>query len=171
MDKEQWEEIAEFPDYLVSNLGAVTNIKRGGTELNGRPNQYGHLRVGLVRDGVQYTRGLALIVAEAFVPKPHEHWNTPIHLDGDVANCRADNLMWRPRPIAIRFHRQFWIDDFHINYQVQIVEINTGNKYESVKEACMAHGLYYYDVVKSYVEETFVPLTHEEFRLTGSIVQ
>lgn len=167
-EKEQWEEIPEFPNYMVSNWGNVTNIKRGGTDIKPRPNQFGHTRVGLVRDGVQYNRGLAQIVATVFVPNPEDHFTTPIHLDGDVANCRADNLMWRSRPFAIKFHRQFWIDSFHTNYRDPLVELDSGEQYAGVKEACMANGLYWFDVVKSFVEETFVPLTGQEFRLLNT---
>lgn len=169
-EKEVWETIEEFPDYAVSNLGSVVNMKRGGGELCPRPNQFGHVRVGLVKDGIQYTRGLAPIVAEYFVPKMEEfeNFHTPIHKDGDLANCRADNLLWRSRPFAIRFHRQFWVDQFHIAYRDRLIEIDSGKEYDSVKEACIDNGLYWFDVVKSYVEETFVPITYQEFRLANT---
>jgi hypothetical protein len=169
-EKEVWETIEEFPNYAVSNLGRVVNTERGRQELKGRPNQFGHIRVGLVRDGVQYTRGLAPLVATMFVPKPEEfeHFTTPIHKDGDLYNCRADNLLWRSRPFAIKFHQQFWIDQFHVNYRDELVELDSGVKYPGVKEACIDNGLYWFDVVKSYVEETFVPITYQEFRLVNT---
>lgn len=163
-EKELWEDIIDFPNYLVSNFGNVVNISRGGSDIRPRPNQYGHIRVGLVRDGRQYTRALAPLVADVFVEKLLPHYNTPIHLDGDLWNCRADNLTWRPRWFAIRFQKQFMWDKFHTDYQVPLVDIDSGEVYDSVKEVCVANGLYWYDVVKSYVEQTFVPITYQEFR-------
>lgn len=166
--KEEWEIIEEFPEYVISNYGEVANMKLGGRPLAVRPNQQGILRVGLVKDRVQYTRAVAPLVADAFIPKPEPHFNTPIHLDGDPWNCRADNLMWRPRAFAIRYHRQFRLASFHTNYRVPLVEIESGSVYDGVKEACVANGLYWYDVVKSYVEETFVPITYQEFRMLNA---
>ena len=162
--KEDWAYIPGFDEYMVSNHGNVQNIKYR-REITPRPNQYGHIRVGLVQDGRQITRSLAPLVAEAFLPRTDLQYNTVIHLDGDLSNCRADNLMWRSRPFAINYHKQFQLDDFHNNYQVPLVELESGETYESVKDACIRNGLYWYDVVKSYVEETFVPITFQEFRM------
>lgn len=163
--KEEWAEVQDFPEYLVSNYGVIINMSRGGNELTIRPNQQGILRVGLVKDRIQYTRAVAPIVAKAFVPCPDPNYNTPIHLDGDLWNCRANNLVWRPRPFAVMYHKQFRVDTFHTEYRVPLVEIETGKVYDGVKEACIDNGLYWYDVVRSYVEETFVPITYQEFRM------
>lgn len=165
--KEQWVEIPEFENYVVNQFGEIVNIQRGYS-VSPRPNQYGHVRVGLTKYGRQCTKALAPIVAEAFVQRPEPHFNTPIHLDGDLWNCRADNLMWRPRAFAIMYHKQFRLDTFHTNYRVPLIEIESGLTYAGVKEACIANGLYWFDVVKSYVEETFVPITYQEFRVLNA---
>jgi hypothetical protein len=104
------------------------------------------------------------MVAEAFCEGQSEHWNTPIHLDGDRENCRADNLMWRPRWFAVQYHRQFHHEEFH-NSNVHIQEVLSGKEYYSVKEACMDLGLYYNDVYRSYVHNRAIPLTRQEFVL------
>lgn len=160
----QWVELAEFPDYAISDEGDIANIKTG---MPRRPsiNQQGILKISLYREGRLVTRSVAVIVAQAFLPPPeHDHFDTPIHLDGERQNCRADNLMWRPRWFAIKYHKQFRFEEFHTQY-VNLIELESGARYSSLKEACMANGLYWYDVVKSFTEETFVPFTQQEFRV------
>lgn len=160
-----WETLEEFPDYAISTHGHVVNMKRGGSDVRTSPNQYGHIRVGLVKDRVQHTRSLAQLVAQTFLDPPkEEHFNTPIHLDGDLYNCRADNLMWRPRAFAIRYHKQFDSNTFLDPQPIKLEELDTGTVYESVKEACIENGLYWFDVTKSYIEETFTPITFQHFR-------
>lgn len=158
-----WETIEEFPEYAVSETGEVANMKRGGMNVRPRPNQYGLIRVGLMREGRQQTKSVALLVAEAFVPGRTDTFDTPIHLDGDRTNCSAENLMWRPRWFAIKYHKQFMVDTFH-NWTVDLLELETQTTYKSVKEACIRNGLYYQDVIKSFIEETFVFPTWQEFR-------
>jgi len=158
-----WQELEEFPNYGVSNHGEFSNLRTGG-EVRPSRTQQGHAKVSLYLDGRLLTRSAALLVAHAFLEQPFEYWDTPIHLDGDLMNCAAWNLMWRPRWFAIKYHKQFYNENFH-NDTVRRVELETGETYETGKEACIANGLYYFDIVKSCIEETFVPLTHQEFRV------
>lgn len=164
---EDWEEIAEFPDYAVSNFGDVINMRFGGTPVRPSPNQYGVVRVGLVKDRRQYTRALALLVATAFVPVPNDNpiFDTPIHLDGDQFNCKAENLMWRPRWFAIKYHKQFRSDAFLTSRPVHIYDILTETHYSSTREACIANGLYWFDVQQSYIEGRTTFPTGQSFRL------
>lgn len=164
VEQELWQTVYDFPDYDVSTLGNVVNVERR-TSITPRPNQFGHIRVGLVRDGTQYTRALALVVATAFISQPNLHWNTPIHLDGDLWNCKVDNLMWRPRWFAIKFQKQFSYASFHESMNVKLIDPNTDEIYESVKEVCVKNGLYWYDVVEAYMHGTFVFPTDQEFIL------
>lgn len=160
----RWHELDEFPDYAVNELGEIYNIKTGMPRKTSI-NQYGIVKISLYKNGRELiTRSVAVMVAEAFVEGQTEFFNTPIHLDGDRENCRADNLMWRPRWFAVQYHRQFHSEPFH-NSNVRIVELNTGEEYDSVKEACVDLGLYYNDVYRSYVHERPIPLTRHEFRL------
>lgn len=163
----EWSELEEFPDYAVSNHGDVANMKTGMPRKTSM-NQQGVYKISLYREGRLLTRSLALLVAEAFVPRPAEHFDTPIHLDGERANCRADNLLWRPRWFAIKYHKQFRYEDFYNQY-VHLMELETGTHYESVKDACVANGLYFQDVIKSYVEGTFVFPTEQEFRHANDV--
>lgn len=162
--REQWYELDEFPDYAVSSFGEVHNIKTGMPRRTSI-NQQGIVKISLYKDGRELiTRSVAVLVAEAFCDGQTEFFNTPIHLDGDRENCRADNLMWRPRWFAVQYHRQFQSPEFHAS-DVHIVDVDTGKEYYSVKEACMDLGLYYNDVYRSYIHEQQIPLTRQEFRL------
>lgn len=163
--REQWQELDEFPDYAVSSLGEIANIKTGMPRKTSM-NQYGIVKISLYQGRELITRSVAVMVAEAFVPGRNQLFNTPIHLDGDRENCRADNLMWRPRWFAVRFHRQFETEEFH-NSNVDIEEVTTGRRYTSAKEACIDLGLYYNDVYRSYVHGEPIALTRHEFVLIG----
>lgn len=162
--RDRWHELEEFPDYAVSSMGEIVNIKTGMPRRTS-VNQQGIVKISLYKNGKELiTRSVAVMVAEAFCEGQTFLYNTPIHLDGDRLNCRADNLMWRPRWFAVQYHRQFLSKEFHAS-DVHIVELNSGKEYYSNKEACMDLGLYYNDVYRSYVHEQPIPLTGEEFRL------
>jgi hypothetical protein len=163
--KLNWVELEEFPDYAVSDEGDLVNIKTGAPRKLSI-NQQGIPKISLYnKEGRLVTRSVALIVAEAFVPRPDEEvFDTPIHLDGERMNCRADNLLWRPRWFAIKYHKQFRLPEFHAS-DCMLMELDSKAVYPSIKEACIHNGLYWFDVVKSFTEETFVFPTWQEFRL------
>lgn len=104
---ENWNTIPGFPRYDVSSLGRIRNNDTG-RDMRLTVNQRGITYVGLMRDGVQYKRSVALLVANAFLDIPiHESHDSVIHLDGDRQNCTAHNLMWRPHHFTINYQRQF----------------------------------------------------------------
>lgn len=104
---EVWDDVSGFPGYIVSDQGQVCN-ERTGRMLTQTVNQQGIVRVGLVKDGVQYKCSVSLLVANRFSEPPYAtRCNTIIHKDGDRLNNRYDNLAWRPRPFAIQYHKQF----------------------------------------------------------------
>lgn len=161
--RRQWETLEEFPSYEVSNFGEFVNA-RTDREVHTSRTQQGHAKITLSKEGRLITRSAALLVAKAFIEPPEDHFDTPIHLDGDLMNCMVENLMWRPRWFAIRYHRQFQYEDFHNDRTIR-VDVETGDRYSSLKEVCVSNGLYYYDVLKSCVEGVFVPVTFQEFRV------
>lgn len=163
MMKELWHELEEFPDYAVNNFGEIHNIKTGMPRKTST-NQNGIVKISLYQGRELITRSVAVMVAEAFCDGQSEFFNTPIHLDGDRDNCRADNLMWRPRWFAVQYHRQFYSPEFHAS-DVHIVDIDTGKEYYSVKECCVDLGLFYNDVYRSYIHEAQIPMTRQEFAL------
>jgi hypothetical protein len=103
-------------------------------------NQQGVIQVGLSRDKKQYRRAVGLLVAKAFLAPPAlETFNTPIHLDGDLSNNHAENLMWRPRWFAMKYHAQFHSDQR--GFDGPIVEIHTGDVFPNSWAAAMEYGL------------------------------
>lgn len=162
-DQVRWHTLEEFPDYAVSDEGEIVNIKTGMPRKTSI-NQQGIVKISLYLGRELITRSVAVMVADAFCTGKSEFFNTPIHLDGDRENCRADNLMWRPRWFAVQYHRQFESDVFH-QMNVRIEDTVTGVEYNSVKEACMELGLYYNDVYRSYVHGEPTRFMRREFRL------
>lgn len=146
---ERWSAIAEFPGYSVSTLGNVFNDEED------RPiaisvNQFGIPHVGLTKNGIQYRRGLAHLVAKTFIRNPNERFDTPINLNGDRTDCRVENLAWRSRWFAIEFFRQMTknmgalIDEALID--------NEGNTYVDTRHAATTLGVLETDVIKSLEE-------------------
>lgn len=101
-----WKPIRGFPGYSINAKGQVRHDKNKRL-VRPRYNQYGTPYVGLMRNWQQCSRSLPRLVAAAFLSSPTDIFNTPIQLDGDPANCRVENLMWRPRWYAVKYKRQF----------------------------------------------------------------
>lgn len=66
MTEEQWAEVADFPNYAVSSLGRVMNIRTNAI-LRPRDNSYGYSRVALRRDGKTFDVYVHHLVAKAFI--------------------------------------------------------------------------------------------------------
>ena len=143
----EWRLIEDFPDYEVSFDAKVRNIENGNV-LTPTRAQTGLLMVGLSLNRTQYKRALDLIVAEAFLEKhPMEAFNASvIHLDGDIENCNAANLMWRPRWFKTAYMKQFRKDGPTIKHPIYCAD--TDEIFESSREASMTHGVLDVDVVK-----------------------
>lgn len=88
MARVSWKRIRDHPNYEVSSMGAVRNI-RTGNSLKPYDDGYGYLRVKL--DG-RCCR-LHILVAVAFIPNPE---GKPIvnHKKGRKHDCRASQLEW-----------------------------------------------------------------------------
>jgi hypothetical protein len=143
--EEEWIEIYEFPGYSVSSLGQIRNDLTGRI-LKQSPTIRGSLKVGLIRDGIQYTKGVSALVAEAFLPKPENPlFDTPINKDTNKANNQVYNLEWRPRWYAIKYSRQFK-ERYQHQYTGPILDCETGDRYETVEHASIVNGLLFKDV-------------------------
>lgn len=152
---DDWAEIEEFPGYFVTTMGEILN------DTHRRPlvlmrNQQGIVMVGLFKEGRQYKRAVDLIVAKAFLgAPPNPHFDTVIHLDGDIENNKDTNLSWRPRWFRLRYHRQFREDRF-ARWSSPIELMETGDIFANPREAAMAHGLLEADIHKSVVDDSEV---------------
>jgi hypothetical protein len=162
--QEKWLPIADFEHYAVSNLGRICNLKRDAL-LTIHPNNQGIAKVGLQYSSGRLTsRSVAVLVAEAFLRRERETFNSPINRDGDRMNCQVDNLLWRPRWFAVKFHRQFLSDTFRHPTR-SFMEIDTREIFTDYITPCVSYGLYYVDVILSYMNNQKVFPTRQQFKI------
>lgn len=144
--QERWSMISEFPTYSVSNYGQVRNMETHRV-IRQSITTAGVAKIGLVVGGKQYTRSVALLVAEAFVLGRTETFDTPVHIDGCSSNNRKDNLVWRPRWFACKYAKQF--DDTTHHNRGPIIDLTTRVWYDTVLDASMANVLLIKDIMRS----------------------
>lgn len=159
---ELWKVIPEFPNYEVSTEGRVRNRSTDKfMALN--MNQYGVVFVGLFNRG-QHKKGVARLVAQAFIERNFPAYNTPINIDGDRWNNSVNNLAWRPRWFAVKYNRQFRVlYEHHIPYPIQ--DIKTGETSIDSFECARLYGLLEKDVVQSIHNRTYTWPTYQQFRV------
>jgi len=162
--QELWVHIKEFPTYTISNFGNVFNDERKWP-IRTSLNSSHILKVGLVKEGKQYTRSVKVLVAEHFLIHGWSNiFNTAIQLDGDPYNCRVDNLDWRPRWFAIKHCEQFkHIRPVH--YRGPVLDTTTDDMYEHVVHAAMVNGLLFTDIWKSIHQGKPTYPTNQTFKI------
>ena len=102
---EKWAIAVDYQYYLVSNYGRVYSLKHNKIL---KPNVHtgGYLDVYIKRNDGKFTHVIvSRLVAMMFVANPDQK---PIvhHIDCDIKNNRADNLMWVTAEEHIQIHRQ-----------------------------------------------------------------
>lgn len=94
---EEWKDIKNYPDYMVSNQGRVIslNFKRTGKEqvLRCCKGKDGYLAVKLYKNGKLKNFKVHRLVSEAFIPNTD---NKPFidHINTDKTDNRVENLRW-----------------------------------------------------------------------------
>lgn len=163
--EERWTEIRDFTGYSVSDRGRFMNTERGSI-LKPTLNSRGIWIVGLMKNGVQHKRSVALLAATAFVPRPShpmfKDFDTPIHLNGDIADNHYTNLTWRPLWFARKYKQQF--SDTHQTFEGVIEDVETGITYKDSWSAAVHHGLLDHDICESMRLNTYVFPTGQIFR-------
>ena len=88
---EKWKKINRNPKYSVSEMGKIR--RTGSTKDKPLRDRKGYLVVDLYENGERKTSRVHRLVAEEFVPNPH---NKPYvnHIDGNKHNNAASNLEW-----------------------------------------------------------------------------
>jgi hypothetical protein len=166
--QETWRPLDEFPNYAVSTFGRVINtstdlIKRGTC------NQAGILVVNLRAENRQHIRSVAVLVVNAFMDDPRRppHFDTPIHLDGNKRNCRVDNLQWRPRWFARKYHQQFsdYERKFRFGIKRPVRNVETGEEFPTSWEAAIKYGLLDFDIMMSVANRTYVFPLYQRFEV------
>jgi hypothetical protein len=161
---EVWKKLNDFEDYAVSTEGRV---RRVGTHriLTPTENQQGILQVGLMRDGVQHKRSLALLVAIAHIPQLNGVFDTPIHLNWDKMDARAENLAWRPRWFARDYHAQIMMLSRYPILNSPIKEKKTRGEYRNSRDCAKQNGLLETDLIASIANKTYVFPTYQKFEV------
>lgn len=157
---EGWLPLQNYPGYSASDQGRIRNDKRSSVLAVVRM-QTGHTYVGLMKDGVQVKRSVAKLITEAFLPTPIQaHFTTPIHLDGDLSNCYAENLLLRPKWFAMRYTQQFRrLQPTHDPVRNK----TTGEVFRDCWPLVTTYGLLYLDILASIVNSTYVFPTMQTF--------
>lgn len=134
----EWRDLDEFPSWIISSNGDVMN-EWTSKVMSVRYNQQNLKMVNLVRDGQICTRLVSLLVAKTFLEPPRDphRYNSVIHLNGDRDDCRAMNLMWRPRWFAMKYHRMFERDPIRVAVYVPKLD----KVFFSLREFCTTYGL------------------------------
>lgn len=159
---DEWRRVHAFPAYSVSAAGLVRNDKTG-RQLVRMVNQAGIVNVGLTRDRVQYKRAVALLVAKAFLTIAlQDAFDTPINLNGDRFDNRVGNLTLRPRWFATKYFQQFQESprDFY-----PIVDVDTGEQFDSIWDAATKLGLLQTDIAVSVHTGKAVWPTNQVFQM------
>lgn len=148
-DRELWRGVVGFSKYVVSNYGAVKHLNR----MEPRKcsiNDKGFPIVVLFKEDskTRYVRQLNQLVASAFVPTTAVREGTLIdhvqqdhvwHRDGDLGNCRADNMMWATRAAVYEWNRMH--RELTPAFKTPRVQNNrTGEIYDNAFECGMAEG-------------------------------
>lgn len=143
-----YREIEDFPGYSVGDDGTVVN--EYGRPIKPSITQRGASKITLYRGGVSFTKSVSLLVANAHVYNDWdpEIFDTPIHLDNDLRNNRADNLAWRPRWFAIKYQKQYWDENYRTS-RAKVENVDTGETFVGMVEVCQRYGILWVDVFKS----------------------
>lgn len=152
---EERREVHGFPGYFVSMYGSVFG-GYSGRELTRSYNQGGHPTVGMDRDGRQYRRSVAPLVALAYLDPPEydTSFGTDkiIQLDGDRANCQADNLLWRPNWFARKYHQERRVEPYP-NWKKEFELVQTGEIFAHPRDCAIRYGLLEKDIQVSIMNQ------------------
>lgn len=144
-----WSPVVGFENYEVSFEGEVRNIKRGTHLKAWQKKPSDQAKIQFFQDGKYYTRSLAKVVAEAWVPfRLYESCDTPINLNGDRLDCRAVNLTWRPLWYARKFHHQR-LYPLYLNWDRRFYCEDTNEVFDNPYHCGSVHGLLEEDIFDS----------------------
>jgi hypothetical protein len=163
MLEEEWATLDEFPNYSISTYGRVLTrsserIKVPTQNLQNVPH------VLLMRDRRQYRRSLPLLVATTFIPVPHDHFDTPINLNGDRMDNNIENLVWRPRWFAIKYNQQFR-PGYIPAYTKPIENAETHEWFADTLAAATKYGLLDTEIWLAILNRTYVFPTNQIYQM------
>lgn len=151
--EEEFRALDGFPNYSISDQGRILNVLKN--KIIARSFNGYELTVGLMRDGKQHRRSVRRLVAITFVEGRNKIFDTPMLLDGDRNNLRADNIVWRPLWFSREQIQQFQQEEDWW-YKGPIIDITTGIVYNNVYEAGVAIGSLFRDIYISIMNGGYV---------------
>ena len=89
--EEIWKIIPDYPNYKISNLGRVVNIKKNKLMTITKHNHY--CWVKLSRDNIPKSIRIHRLVAQLFIPNPN-NYRCINHKDENTSNNSVNNLEW-----------------------------------------------------------------------------
>jgi hypothetical protein len=141
-----------FEDYIIVEGGIIYHerfdvppwgIVRCVTT---RIDRAGYLTCRLWADGEMHTKFVHRLLAEAFVPNPH---NLPFvdHKDGNKLNLETSNFRWCTHADNVKYA---YVNGLISRKQKCVIDTATGISYASVKQAATFNGLTY-STLKNYL--------------------
>lgn len=92
--KEVFKDLEEYPGYMISNYGNIVSFKRDVFKSVKRQRNKHYIFVTLSINGSSKSRSVSKLVAQTFnLPNPL-NLKQVRNIDGDVNNCKIDNLQW-----------------------------------------------------------------------------
>ena len=151
---DKYRQVWGYPGYGVSADGEVINLETNRV-LEHHRTRTGHIFVSLrYAPGKRRARSLGRIVAECYIDPPKDiRDNTIIHLDYDIENNRADNLLWRNRWFAAQYHKQYR-SMFYPLIREPFVLLETGEIFQNSHDFCTTKGALDLDVAASLLTKT-----------------
>lgn len=163
-DDEVWKKIPDFEDYEISNYGRVRSERRPGVIRKNGVNAKGFPVVALYKgpESVRNIKQINRLVAEAFVDVPKKHhpddpdMDSVWHIDGDLLNCKADNLKWDMRSRVLEWNKMHREKKPQLKmFAFPVWSKRTNKIYPNHFEAAMAEGLTETQI--TYLLEKFPP--------------
>lgn len=126
---EEWTEIRNHPNYLISSWGRVYSFK-SDLIMTPRPSEWGYMRICLYDDGNRYWKYIHRLVAEHFIPGGDEGLEVN-HIDGDKTYNNETNLEW----VTKRMNNQHaWDTGLAVGNVISMKDDTTGIIYKSIIE-------------------------------------
>lgn len=141
-ENEEWRVIEELPHYSISNYGRVKHQGRNDArKVSISDKGFPIVTLFGADSKTRYLRQINKLVATAFLSPAHYADETAVwHLDGDLLNCRVENLRWETRSRVLEWN------DMNRTRKPKLVtpkvkNNRTGEVYENAFECGLAEGM------------------------------